>query len=69
MLKASELLDRYIEDHGTIKKSVPLSAIMNKIQKRKEFHEMIQDPAKAYENFKKERLPTTFLASPKSLPT
>ena len=53
LLKASELLDRYIEDHGTIKKSVPLSAIMNKIQKRKELNEMIQDIDKAYENFKK----------------
>jgi len=49
--KASELLDRYIEDHGSIKRPRKLFKNMNKIEKSKTLEEIILGINKAYDRF------------------
>ena len=49
--KASELLDRYIQDHGSIKRPRKLFKNMNKIEKSKTLEEIILGINKAYDRF------------------
>ena len=49
--KASELLDRYIEDHGSIKRARQLYKTVNKIEKSKTLDEIILGINKAYDRF------------------
>jgi len=49
--KASELLDRYKEDHGSVKRPRKLFKNMNKIEKSKTLEEIILGINKAYDRF------------------
>ena len=51
MMRAYELLERYIEDHGAIKKSRPLFKTINTLNAKKSLGEIIQDINKIYDGF------------------
>jgi len=57
MRKASEILDRYIEDHGTISRGRPLSKIINNLQKSKSLDEIILGINTIYDDFRDKPAP------------